>query len=102
MILETTIEHINYANANNLPFFYAEDIVHLVVYLEIMTFSANLLTNIVIVAVASYIDIKIIKNGFSKDRKRRLELAFAQREVIENNDNAVLNMRGPQDRAINR
>jgi hypothetical protein len=54
-----------------------EDIVHFLVYLEIMTFSANLLTNIVIVAVASYIDIKMIKNGFSQERRRRLELDFA-------------------------
>jgi hypothetical protein len=77
MILETTIEHINYALANNLHFFYVEDIVHFLVYLEIMTFSANLVTNIVIVAVASYIDIKMIKNGFSQERRRRLELDFA-------------------------
>jgi hypothetical protein len=77
MILETTIEHINYALTNNLHFFYVEDIVHFLVYLEIMTFSANLVTNIVIVAVASYIDIKMIKNGFSQERRRRLELDFA-------------------------
>jgi hypothetical protein len=77
MILESTIEHINYALENNLQFFYAEDIVHFLVYLEIMTFGANLATNILIVAIASYIDIKLIKSGFSKERRRRLELTFA-------------------------
>ena len=77
MILESTIEHINYALENNLQFFYAEDIVHFLVYLEIMTFGANLATNILIVAIASYIDIKLIKSGFSKERRRRLELRFA-------------------------
>jgi hypothetical protein len=86
MILKTTIEHINYALDNNLPFFYVEDIVHYLVYLEIMTFAANLITNIVIVAIASYINVKMIKNGITQERRRNLELNFAQREVIENYD----------------
>jgi len=73
LILDTTIQHITYAHVNNLHFFYAEDIVHFLIYLEIMTFCANILTNIVIIMVASVIDIKMIKGGFTDKKKRELE-----------------------------
>ena len=76
MIVETTIAHINYALANNLHFFYVEDISHLIVYLEIMTFAANLMTNIIIVLIASFIDIKLIKMTFTEERRKKLELGF--------------------------
>ena len=75
--MDTTIQHITYANVNNLHFFYAEDIAHFLIYLEIMTFCANISTNIVIIMVASIIDIKMIKSGFSESEKRKLEFGMA-------------------------
>ena len=83
MILFTTIEHINHAISNNLHFFYAEDIAHFLIYSEIMTFCANLFTNVLIIFAASSIDIKIMKNNSkTEDNKKYL----AQLEVIEKND----------------
>ena len=89
LILETTIQHITYAHVNNLHFFYAEDIVHFLIYLEIMTFCANILTNIVIIMVASIIDIKMIKSGFSESERRKYEFDLAKREVMENQTSNV-------------
>lgn len=97
MILDTTIQHITYAHVNSLHFFYAEDIVHFLIYLEIMTFCANILTNIVIIMVASIIDIKLIKSGFSESDRRRYEVGLAQRDVIENQDTVINNEPSNQD-----
>ncbi len=52
---------------------------HYFILLEIMTFVANLITNIIIAAVASYIDIKITK-------KKRL-----QSDIVIRNANADSN-----------
>ncbi len=90
MILFTTIEHTSYVRANGLHFFYVEDIVHFLIYLEIMTFCANLFTNIFIIMVASATDIKMMKGKLDDRRRRQLLVGFAQQEVILNNDTTVV------------
>jgi len=66
-----------------LHFFYTEDIAHFLIYSEIMTFCANLFTNVLIIFAASTIDIKLMK--INKDTKFN-KITLAQMEVIESND----------------
>ncbi len=89
--MDTTIQHITYAKVNNLHFFYAEDIAHFLIYLEIMTFCANILTNILVIMIASIIDIKLIKGGYSVNERKKLEVKLAQVEVMENQNTTVIN-----------
>lgn len=91
LILDTTIQHITYAKVNTLHFFYAEDIVHFLIYLEIMTFCANILTNIVIIMIASLIDVKLIKSGYSDKERKKLEVDLAQVEVMDNQATTIMN-----------
>ncbi len=66
-----------------MHFFYTEDIAHFLIYSEIMTFCANLFTNVLIIFAASTIDIKLMKiNDQTEVNIKKL----AQLEVIESND----------------
>jgi hypothetical protein len=66
-----------------LHFFYTEDIAHFLIYSEIMTFCANLFTNVLIIFAASTIDIKLMKIN---DNTKVNKITLAQLEVIELND----------------
>ena len=58
MILKTTIAHIKHCLDNNLHFFYVEDVVHFLLFSEMMIFCANFITNIIVLIFASLFDIK--------------------------------------------
>ncbi len=66
-----------------MHFFYTEDIAHFLIYSEIMTFCANLFTNVLIIFAASTIDIKLMKIN---DNTKVNKITLAQLEVIELND----------------
>jgi hypothetical protein len=54
-----------------------------------MTFCAKIMTNIVIIIVASIIDIKLIKSGFSEKDRKMLEVGLAKVEVMEHKASTV-------------
>jgi hypothetical protein len=56
-----------------------------------MTFCANILTNIVIIMIASLIDVKLIKSGYSDIERKKLEVDLAQVEVMDNQATTIMN-----------
>ncbi len=85
MIIDSTIVHINFIKANNLHYFYSEDIAHFLIFIEITTFCSNLFTNFLIILVGSAIDIKLYKPKIKKEQMRMLEIQNVQRDIYENN-----------------
>ena len=56
-----------------------------------MTFCANIMTNIVIIMIASIIDVKLIKSGFNEKERKKLEFKLAQVEIMDNQDTTIFN-----------
>ena len=61
MILITTIAHISHCLQYKLHFFYVEDLVHFLLFSELMIFCANFITNVIVLLIASLVDIKNVK-----------------------------------------
>jgi hypothetical protein len=82
MILITTIAHISHCLQYKLHFFYVEDLVHFLIFSEMMIFCANFITNVLVLFVASVVDIKNVKPN-QKDKMVEL----AKKDIDENTEN---------------
>jgi hypothetical protein len=49
------------------------------------------MTNIVIIMIASIIDVKLIKSGFNEKERKKLEFKLAQVEIMDNQDTTIFN-----------